>query len=81
VPIRPFLEGEFFEPELIEIMSRALADACTTLGLKDKEDAVVRLLAMRIIKAAREGIHDSALLKEAAIKDLGRPSSTSTTAQ
>lgn len=71
VPIRPFLEGEFFEPELIETMSQALADACQTLGLRDKEDAAVRLLAQRIIDEARAGIHDRELLKAAALKGLG----------
>jgi hypothetical protein len=70
MPIRPFLEGEFFEQQLIETMSLALADACTALGLKDKNDAAVRLLAMRIIKEARGGIHDRALLSAAALKDL-----------
>ena len=71
MPIVPFLDDEFFDPELVVTMSQALADACTTLGLKDKEDAAVRLLAMRIIKEAREGVHDCALLKAAAIKGLG----------
>jgi hypothetical protein len=71
MPIRPFLDGEFFDPELIDTMSHALADACTTLGLKDKEDAAVRLIATRIIKEARAGVHDPALLKAAAIKGLG----------
>ena len=71
MPIRPFLEGEFFDPDLIETMSQALADACKTLGLKDKDDAAVRLLALRIIASAREGIHDQELLKAAALKGLG----------
>jgi hypothetical protein len=70
MPIRPFLEGEFFEQQLIETMSLALADACTALGVKDKNDPAVRLLAMRIIKEARAGIHDRALLRAAALKDL-----------
>jgi urease gamma subunit len=70
MPIRPYLEGKFFDPELIETMSHALADACTTLGLKDREDAAVRLLAMRIIKQARDGVHDRALLKAAALEGL-----------
>lgn len=69
--IRPFLDGQRFEPELIETMSEALADACTTLGSKDKEDAAVRLLAGRIIEQARAGVHDRALLKAAAIKGFG----------
>jgi urease gamma subunit len=71
MPIRPFLEGDVFEQELIDAMSKALADACRELGLKDKEDAAVRLLAKRIIDSAREGIHDPTLLKAAAVKGLG----------
>jgi hypothetical protein len=71
VPIRPFLEGEFFDSELIETMSQALADACMTLGLKDKDDAAVRLLALRNIASAREGIHDRESLKAAALEGLG----------
>jgi hypothetical protein len=70
MPIRPFLEGEFFEPELITMMSEALADACKALGLKDKEDAAVRLLAMRIIEEARNGVHERALLTAAALRGL-----------
>jgi hypothetical protein len=68
VPIRPFLEGQIFEQEHIDAMSKALADACQELGLKDKEDAIVRLLAKRIIDCAREGIHDPALLRAAATR-------------
>jgi urease gamma subunit len=71
MPIRSYLEGEYFEPELIETMNRALADACKTLGLKLQQDAAVQLLARRIIDQAREGIHDSDLLKAAALKGLG----------
>jgi hypothetical protein len=71
MPIRPYLEGEFFDPELIETMSQALADACTTLGLKDRNDALVRILAMRIIQQARNGVHERALLKAAALEGMG----------
>jgi hypothetical protein len=71
MPIRPFLEGQVFEQELIEAMSNALADACRELGLKDKEDAAVRLLPRRIIEQAQQGIHDPALLKAAALQGLG----------
>ena len=70
MPIRPFLEGEAFDPELIEVMSQALADACTTLGLKDQQDAAVHLLAVRIIERARAGVTDRALLKAAALDGL-----------
>jgi urease gamma subunit len=70
MPIRPFLDGEFFGPELIETMGQALADTCTALGLKDKDDAAVRLLAARIVNKARQGVHDRDLLKAAALEGL-----------
>jgi hypothetical protein len=68
MPIRPFLEGQVFEPELIEAMSKALIGACQALGLRPKDDAVTRLLALRIIKKARDGVHDAELLKAAALR-------------
>jgi hypothetical protein len=52
-------------------MSQARADACATLGLKNKDDGAVRLLAMRIIEQAKQGIHDRAMLKATALKGLG----------
>ncbi len=70
MPIRSFLEGEFFEQEIIDAMGKALADACRELGLKDKEDAAVRLLAMRIIEQAKHGSHDAESLKAAALEGL-----------
>jgi hypothetical protein len=71
VPIRPFLEGDVFEQEMIDVMSKARAGACRELGLQDKEDAAVRLLARRIIDQAKQGIHDPALLQAAALDGLG----------
>jgi hypothetical protein len=71
LPIRPFLEGEVFDPDLIEVMSRALVAACQALRLRVMHDAATRLLAMRIIEQAREGVHDTDLLKAAALKGFG----------
>ena len=71
MPIRPFIEGEFFDPELIQTMSQALADACAALGLQ-QEDAAVRLVAVCIIEQARAGVHERALLTAAALRGLGR---------
>ena len=69
--IRLFIEGEVFDPELIEIMTQALSAACQSLGLRLHYDAATRLLAMRIIDAGRAGVRDVELLKVAALKDLG----------
>ena len=70
MPIGPFLNGQAFDPETIETMSAALAEACQALRLMEKEDAAVRLLALRIIDRAQNGIHDAGLLKDAALRGL-----------
>jgi hypothetical protein len=76
VPITPFLDGEAaFDPETIEIMSKALIAACQALGLKEKDDAANRLLAMRIIDMARDGVRDPILLTAAATKGFRRAGS------
>ena len=69
--MRPFLEGEFFDPELIEIMGQALVGACQRLGRKPADDAATRLLATRIIEQARAGVHDVELLIAVVLKGLG----------
>ena len=69
--IGPFLEGEAFDQELVDAMSKALVDACQVVGLTPMYDAPTRLLAMRIIKKAREGVRDPEGLKAAALKGLG----------
>lgn len=71
MPIRSFLEGEVFEPEITEIMGKALIAACKALGLRVQDDPATRLLASRIIEAARHGIHDLELLRAAALEGLG----------
>jgi hypothetical protein len=70
VSIRQFVNGEAFEPETIQTMSQALSGACEALGLKLKDDAATRFLAMRIIDLAQTGEHDPKLLKAAAIEGL-----------
>jgi hypothetical protein len=71
MPIRPFLEGELFDPELIDAMGQALVDACKTLGLKPQQDPAVRLLAGRIITKAGDGVRDRKLLTAAALEGFG----------
>ena len=48
----------------------ALAEACQALRLTEKEDAAVRLLAMRIIDRAHDGTQDAGLLRDAALRGL-----------
>jgi hypothetical protein len=41
-----FLDGEAFNPVATECVSNALPAACEALGLKEKEDAAARYVAM-----------------------------------
>ena len=68
MPIRKFIDGDVFDPETVQNMSAALMGACRALGLKMKDDEATRLLATRIIEAAREGERNAERLRAAALK-------------
>jgi hypothetical protein len=57
MPITPFLPAQVFEPELIEAMSAAFTEACSTLGLADRTDPFTEIVARKIIEAAQSGLH------------------------
>jgi hypothetical protein len=59
VPIRPYLSGQAFEPDMIRSMSLALERACEEMGLRPgKDDPATRFVAEKIIKFAQRGIRD-----------------------
>ena len=68
MPIRKFIEDQSFDPEQIDSMSRALFEACETLGFRVGDDDITRRIAKRIIEVAREGERDTERLKAAALK-------------
>jgi urease gamma subunit len=70
LPIRKFIHGEVFDPEALESMGAALVGACRALGLKMKDDQATRLLAARIIEAARNGERNAERLRAIALKDI-----------
>jgi len=49
MPIRPFLAGQAFEPEIIRQMSLALETVCGKLDLALTDDPATRLVAAKII--------------------------------
>jgi hypothetical protein len=68
--IQEYFEGQVFDQETISGMSDALSAACRAIGLNPQQDAATKLLAMRIIDRASEGVHDTSLLKAAALEGL-----------
>jgi hypothetical protein len=62
MPIRPFLAGKPFEPEIIREMSLALESVCGKLNLALTDDPATRLVASKIIELAQRGVRDAASL-------------------
>ena len=56
MPIRPFLAGQAFQPEIIRQMSLALESVCETLGLNWTDDPATRLVAQKLIELAHRGV-------------------------
>jgi hypothetical protein len=71
VPIRPFLAGQAFEPELIEAMSAAFVRTCEALRLTLIDDPATRLVAKTIIELAERGVRDVEALAEMSLREFG----------
>lgn len=71
VPIRPFLTGRAFEPELIEQMSAAFVRACQALKLQVIDDPATRLVARTIINFAERGVQDAESLVKMTLQEFG----------
>jgi hypothetical protein len=69
MPIRPYLAGEAFEPELIQQMSLTLESVCETLELSFIDDPATRLVASKIIELAQRGVHDAPTLSAMTLKE------------
>jgi hypothetical protein len=72
MPIRQFLgKDAAFGPEDLEAMSAAFACACAKLKLSATPDALVEMVARRIIRAALSGERDPQRLCELAVEGDG----------
>jgi hypothetical protein len=64
MPIYRLLERAAFEPERIAMMSSVFEDVLQTLGLVDRTDPVVDMVAKKIIELAQTGVRDPARLQQ-----------------
>jgi hypothetical protein len=69
MPIRPYLAGQPFEPEIISAMSLAFERTCRGLDLSPKDDPITRLVAEKIINLTQRGIRDPDTLSAMALKE------------
>jgi hypothetical protein len=69
MPIRPFLAGQPFDPEIIATMSTALESVCKALGLNVVDDPATRLVAQKIIELTQRGVRDAETLSAATLRE------------
>jgi hypothetical protein len=78
MPIRPLLRSRAFSPEEIAVITTAFEDTLRALGLVDRKEPAVTVVAKRIFELARDGEHDPILLRDAVLKSLrGEPGTSS----
>jgi hypothetical protein len=74
MPIRPLLGSGVFTPDEIAVITTAFEDTLSALGLVNRQDPAVTMVAKRMIEVAKGGEHDPILLREAVLKALrGQP--------
>ena len=68
MPIRPLLFGSgVFTPEEIAVITSAFEDILNALGLANRQDPAVTMVAKRMFELARGGVTDPILLRDAVL--------------
>ena len=70
MPIRGFLAGQAFEPEVVRQMSLALGNICAEFGMNLTDEPATRVVAQKIIELAQRGVHDTPTLTELTRKEV-----------
>jgi hypothetical protein len=71
MPIRPLLYGSgVFTPEDIAVITTAFEDTLNALGLVNRQDPVVTIVAKRMLELANGGQRDPILRRDAVLKSL-----------
>jgi hypothetical protein len=68
--VTPFLRRKGFDPEQVEAMGAAFANACEALGLANRLDPITVMVAKKIIELAQRGFRDSGDIELMALKEL-----------
>jgi hypothetical protein len=70
MPITNYLNGRYVDPETRRVMGVAFEMARSALRLPDRDDAIIALIAEKIIQLAEAGERNPDLLCENALNDL-----------
>jgi hypothetical protein len=71
MPIRAFLKGAVFGPEVISVMGTAFEDVCQTVKVSGRTDITKEIVATKIIQLARDGETHPIALRENVLSELG----------
>ncbi len=69
MPIRPYLQGQAFDPETVRVMGVAFENTCKELGILDKHDAVTKFVARTVVDTAQRGFRDEDSLTAAVMQE------------
>ena len=69
----PLFEGLSLGPDEISRLAEAYKLAIEALGLRDRDDAMTRIVAQAIIEISQTGVQDPVELSRLAIKKLDNP--------
>jgi hypothetical protein len=69
MPIKKFISGATFEPEMLENMIIAFGGLRTILNLDNPDDPLVEIVAKKVISLASQGISDPAEIERLVIAD------------
>ena len=73
MPIRRFLNGENFDPEITRILGVAFELTCVALRTGDCADDIKQAIANKIIALAKAGERHPDILCEQVLKDIRTP--------
>jgi hypothetical protein len=74
MPIRPFLNGEYFDQETVRILGVAFAQVCIALRIGDCDDPVKQAIANKIIELGKTGERNPDALCERVLNNIRQPS-------
>jgi len=70
MPIYPLLRQSSFEPEHAQALGVAFESTLAALGLTDRNDRIVSIVAKKIIELGERGLRDPEQLRQQAIREL-----------
>jgi hypothetical protein len=73
VPIRPLLQDVSFSLEDVTVLTTAFEDTLSALGLVDRNDPTVLMVAKRIIELAKHGERNPTRLRDYVLNEFQAP--------